>query len=302
MSQAPDAPDPNAPSRAQRLSNAGQAELQRPSAHHALAQPGLPCGSGEHALPPDSPPPVLPPPPTYHHVGLGFELHQYAIGKRRLSLELPALVHGSATSAQSFIDAKGTKLPLAPDAQTHDPKKLTPPGPGDLDPFAARLTSGAGKLKVETTVDGYTRQGGGNANLNDLLGRSIAIHLQRSGILKPVGSGNFKGSMLGTPEAGLNNTEMMALKVFTFVQAMVDGQETIREVIDGKLDQVVTDKEYDERKLAVPLVYSDALCGSMPLIPGVYQVVVLLRDTTIDQPGSGGFVLKEVHCDGDPLY
>jgi hypothetical protein len=294
---------PEGQPRSQRLSNAGQAEQQRPSAQQSLGSASLTCSSGEHASQlQGTQPPVLPPRPHFHHVGLGFELQAYRIGARQRSLQLPARSHGAAKTAQNFIDAKGSKLPLAANPQTHHPKQLTPPGAGDLDPFTGLLTSGAGKLKVEPTVMGYTRVGAAEGQLNDLLGRSIAVHLQRSGILKPSGSGNFKGSMLGKPEAGLNNTEMLALRIYTYVQAMVDGQEAIYAVLDGKLDKVVTRAFYDDRKLAVPNVYADSLCGAMPLIPGVYQVVVLLRDATLDQPGNGGFMLVEVHCDGDPLY
>jgi hypothetical protein len=48
--------------------------------------------------------------------------------------------------------------------------------------------------------------------------------------------------------------------------------------------------------------YTHPLGGAMPLIPGVYQIYVLLEDRSTGQPGSGGFELAEVHCDGDCFY
>jgi hypothetical protein len=183
-------------------------------------------------------------------------------------------------------------------------KQVIPPASqeGSPAPFEATFTGGGHSLKSERTVPGYQLDGSSASELNKLMGTTIAVHLQRTGVIRTTDTGNFRDSMLGMPQPGLSTTEMLGIKVYTFMRAKVDGAMGIREVIEGGLERIVSESVYNARKLAQPKVYSGPLSGGMPLIPGVYQVYVLLHDPNETSEGRGQVSLQEVHCDGDPLF
>lgn len=314
MSQVPNSEGGDG-SRADKLKESGEAEQSRPTAHEDVKGSSVSCVSGRRASegssPPISPsePPseddVKPPPikPHYYHVGIDFAVRQYGIGKRDMLLKLPMYVP-TVKSVGLLQKAAASTLPMLGKNAPADLKKITPPASltGAPEPFVASLTQGANRLKVEPKVLGYALDGGASNMLNQLLGTAIAVHLQRTGIIKPNGTGNFRGHMLTPAAKGLETTEMLGLNLHAYLRAKVDGAVVIREIIQGKLGAVVSPADYDKRKLAEPKIYSDALCGSMPLIPGVYQVHVLLNDPTTDAEGAGGVSLAEIHCDGDCLF
>lgn len=315
MSQVPNG-EGQGGSRADKLKESGDQEQARPTAHEDVKGSSVSCTSGRRASqsppggtspgePPgeddDQPPPPIK--PHYYHVGIDFGVSQYGIGTRDMLLKLP-MYAPPLKSASPVQKAQNSSIPLRGKDAAPSPKTMSRPSSltGAPQPFVVSLTNGANRLKVEPKVHGYALDGGANENLNKLLGTGIAVHLQRTGIIKPTGTGNFKGSMLGAPETGLQSTEMMGLNLAAYLRAKVDGAMVIREIVLGKIGAVISQTEYDKRKLAEPKVYSDAQCGSMPLIPGIYQVHVLLEDTTTDSEGAGGVSVVEVHCDGDPLF
>lgn len=309
------AESPTGGSRAANLAHSGEVEQARPTAHQDTKAMALACvtgarvagenlASGDKADEPAAS--TTPPPkePTYHYLGLGFAVRQYGIGTRKMNLKLPAFAHGAVKSAAPLQKDAASALPMARPAQVPNPLIVWPPdtAQGAPTPFTADMTSGGGGLMAEPTVHGYQLHPVANANLNKLLGKTLAVHIQRSGILKPNGQGNFKGDMLAAPEGGLETTEMLGVKLFVYLQARIEGKVVIRELLDGEVKAVIDEDTYTKRKLAEPNTYSDALCGSMPMIPGVYQVHVLLHDAAVDSEGAGGLALSEVHCDGDCLY
>lgn len=301
MSSPPPKNAGNGGSRAQALKSSGKAEQARPTAHEPTDSPCASCRAARRALKA----PLPEDEPRYVHAGMGFAVTQYGIGKRRMALKLPDFAHGDVTTGAPLQNGgAASKLPLAATNEAATPLKITSPDPdaGQPGPFTATLTGGGNALKIEPTVHGYQLDGKSSPALNQLIGKTLAIHIQRTGIIKPTGSGNFGGSMLGVPETSLQVTEMLGLKLFVYLRAKIGGKVEIRELIDGKIAAVISQTEYDKRKLAEPKVYSDAFCGSMPVIPGIYQIHALLDDPNTDSEGNGAITLSEVHCDGDSLY
>ena len=293
------------PARSEQLRQSGELEQGSATAHQKVGAATLSCETAHHALAVSGLPANEPVKPQFFHVGVDFTVRQYGIGKRKIGLKLPAYVHASLSSNHAAYDSGAdTALPMAKASEPLTPLKIQPQASqtGSPEPFQARLSGGDNALKAQPTVMGYELVGKANKNLNALLGKSLAIHIQRSGILKPNGSGNFKGTMLGTPSADLATTEMLGMKLFVYLRAKVDGQVAIRELVDGKLGQVVPLTQYEQRKLMVAKEFSNNFSGAMPLMPGVYQVHALLDDPGIDAKGAGAIVLAEVHCDGDCLY
>ena len=284
------------------LERAGESEQASPSADQQVAQPSTTCPNASQPQTVSEAPPA----PQYYQLGISLDVTQYGIGKRKLGLKLADFANSAVTSATSLQPATLSDSLPAGEAGKRDPLKIQPPAGNDAapQPFVAEITEKQNRLKVSPAVEGYELVGGGAAGLNALLGRTLAVHVQRTGILKPNGSGNFKGTMLGVPESGLNATEVLGIKLYVFVRAQVDkkGTTEIRELVDGKIGAVVAQADYDKRKLMEPKPYNHNLGGAMPLVPGVYQIYALLEDRSVGQPGSGGFELAEVHCDGDCLF
>lgn len=273
--------------KAQQLKMADQKLAASPTGDRKVDEPILPCQAK--------------PKKTYHHIGVGVSFRQYEITGRTGKLEVPARANAGVKDMEALNKASGSAfVPANASDPNPSPLKLYIPGssPGHEKDFAAETTTGASRLIVESAVQGYQLDGAANAKLNALMGKSLALHFQRSGILKPSGTGNFKGSFLHAQEKGLHTTEMMGLKLFVYARMELNGKLGIYEVVDGKLNGAALSPEvYEKRKLIRDIQYSDAFCGGMPLIPGVYQIHVLL-----DSSGGGAFSLTEIHCDGDPIY
>lgn len=288
--------------RSESLERAGEEEQSSATADQQAAEPSTTCPNAGQPQPANEATPA----PTYYQLGLSFDLTQYGIGKRKLGVKISDFSNGEVTSATGLQRADlADSLPRG-EPGTRDPLKLQPPAgtDGAPEPFLGEITEKKNRLKVGPAIKGYELVDGGADKLNGLIGRTLAIHVQRSGILKPNGSGNFRGTMLGKPESGLNATEVLGIKLYVFLRAQL-GKEAaeIRELVDGKIGALVAQADYDKRKLILKDANKGhALGGDMPLIPGVYQIYVLLEDRSTGQPGSGGFELAEVHCDGDCLY
>ena len=290
--------------RSESLERAGEEEQSSATADQQVAEPSTTCPNAGQPQPANEAAPA----PTYYQLGLSFDLTQYGIGKRKLGVKISHFSNDEVTpkTAASLHRADlADSLPRG-EPGTRDPLKLQPPAGADgaPEPFLGEITEKEQRLKVGPAIKGYELVKGGSATLNALIGRTLAIHVQRSGILKPNGSGNFRGGMLGKPESGLNATEVVGIKLYVFLRAQVGTEATeIRELVNGEIGQVVDQALYDKRKLIEKDAYKGhAHGGNMPLVPGVYQIYVLFEDRTTGQPGSGGFELAEVHCDGDCLY
>lgn len=284
--------DPTPSDKSARLKTADQVMAASPTGDRTAGDPVLPCDAT--------------PRKDYHYIGVGIALQQYPIGSRSEGLNLPARANSTVADMTVLNAAKDSALVPANSSDKNPcPLKLYPPGTSLTKAFLGEVTMGASRLIVESTVPGYQADGTENAWLNKLLGQSLGLHYQRSGILRPTGTGNFQGSFLGAQETGLNNTEMMGAKVYIYVRMELNGKQGIYEVVDGALNATaLTEDEYKDRVLIInsrdntpKIQYRDEYCGGMPLIPGVYQVHVL-----IESAGNGTVSLKEVYCDGDPLY
>lgn len=241
----------------------------------------------------------------WYHVGLRFDVRQYNIKdaknpkERKLALELPVSANDPVSEAKKLNDLSGSEFPATKSNDNpRSPKKSYPVGadPDMPDAIQADLTSQS-KLKWENTVEGYQLDGK-EASLNECLGKAIAIHLKRTGTYTTVDTGNFKASTLGKRSTALQNTEKMGIKLFAYLKSKIGGKDGIYEIKDGAIGATVSQADYDKRKrIEDGNKFSDKECGAMPLIPGVYQVHVLIADA-----GVGAFSIEEVYCDGDCIY
>ena len=284
---------PAAATRAGQLAISGVSEQSRSTANQPVRSSFLTCTAGETT-------------PHFYHLGLDIKVRQYGIGKRKMNLVLPtSTLKGMDRKEKAEVD--GPSLPMAAPGAIATTLKLHPPPTteGSPEPFTATFATGANSLKSEAPVKGYQLDDSSLALINPLLGRAIAVHLQRSGILRPRGTGNFDAGKLGAPVTELQNTEIIGMKVHAYLRAKVNGQTLIREIVEGKVGKVILQKTYDDLKQAEPNVFTGEaakLSGSMPLIPGVYQIHVLFQDPNEHDKGGGAISIQEVHCDGDPLY
>jgi len=271
----------------ERLEKAQQSREESPTGERKVEGPVMPCQASVTK--------------SYHHLGFGLGFGQYPIDRREMALEVPVLNNPGVRNVEPVHAAAGNAFEGS--RTTDEPrsaKKIYAPNayPDNPSVFGAELAMGDNRLVVESGVLGYQLDGATNANLNEFLGKTLALHFSRSGVLRPTGTGNFEASYLGDQERYQNLTEMMGVKLFVYVRLELDGKMGIRELVDGKLKPDILDlNEYRKRVIIQTDQYRDAMCGSMPLIPGLYQVHVLLNSE-----GGGAFSLLSAYCDGDPFY
>lgn len=234
----------------------------------------------------------------YYHVGLRFKVQQYNIAGRKMKLELPIRPNSALANMDAFHALTGSEYaPAAADETPRAPKKLYAIGGAQDAPdhYEGDLAC-ATQLIAEDGLEGY-QKGGKQGDLNEFLGKAIAMHLSRTRTFRVASTGNFDAKDLQRVDA-LAETEKMGIKLFVYLRAKVDNKtDRIFEVVNGELGAVVSDSEYRQRKLIESKPHSDSEGGAMPFIPGVYQIHAL-----IEGAAEGSFALKEVYCDGDCIY
>lgn len=235
----------------------------------------------------------------YHHVGLRVAVCQYGIDRRKLSLKLPVVAHGEAKGMESLHDL--TTSGFAPSQSSDNPpspKKLYPIGDPDSPVYVQADMTCATQLILESPAPGY-HQGSQQGALNEFLGKALAIHLFRTGTFKATTSwtSSIYDDSRRVLVTGPLATEKMGIKVFAYLFADIGGKMGIYEIKNGTLGGEVTEAEYKKRKYIATNQFTDGDAGAMPLIPGVYQVHVLLDGTS-----EGSFGLKEIYCDGDRIF
>ena len=244
---------------------------------------------------------------TYTHLGLRLRVSQYPIGGRKLALDVPVIADAeSIRPADEFHKLTGSGFkPAEPIDNPPSPHKLYKLGAdGGQAVFQCDLTNNAGFLR-ETGVDYYQRQKSGKAEsqLNNLLGQSFALHLQRSGVFRNPKTGNFYCTDIQANTPALIKTEKFAAKFFVYIDMKLNGKAGVYLIENGKISLAsISAQEYDEIKhlnserWSFQPRYSDKQWGKMVLNPGVQQFHVLLAES------GASFILKEVYCDGDRIY
>lgn len=236
----------------------------------------------------------------YTYLGLRLSVRQYPIGGRKLALDVPMYLEsgGGAYRDKAFNDLTDSAFKLA---ETID-KPLSAHKLYNLGPdrhsrtiLQCDLTTAYGFLR-ETGIDYYQRYGKLESQLNSFLGRSFALHIQRSGVFRNPSTGNFYCTdiQVGTP--ALIKTEKFAAKFSVYVEMKLDGKTGIYRIKRGTVDnEAISPQIYDQEKYLASN-FSDEAWGEMPLSPNVQQFHVLLTES------GQSFILKEVYCDGDCIY
>lgn len=262
------------------------AELQAsPSGDRKVTSPMLPCGAT--------------PKKVWHHVGLSLEVAQFDIGKRVQALSLPSLNHPEPKKAvEPLHELKPGAGDLLPGSEGDSSMlRIRPPAAGQG--FLATLSTGCNALREESGGEAPTLHLDSKAcaSMNAVLGKALGIHIERTGVYAPYAT--ERGLWyLRNPEDKSMATEKLGLKLFVYLLVELNGAKPakIYEVKQGKFTATVVEQAtYDQRKLMNTTEFSSESGGAMPLLPGAYQVHVLLEAVGRD------FRLVEAHCDGDPL-
>lgn len=254
------------------------------------------------------------------YLGLRFSVRQYPIIGRKWSLSLPVVEHEKAKQVSEVekLDNAEHRLTIRhakkPPLHPYDPRKYLPPDKNlyDLgndrnnpDRIQASLTMNVPLVKdlkkgfrgvkdnekTEKEIDAE--------DLNDVLGQVVAIYVMRDHTYRYTDTGMFSCAKIGGLDSTLLVTEKLAIKLFAYVKTTIAGKTGIFEIKKGVVDvaKSLTKKEYDEFKLIKVDQFHSPACGSMPLIPGIMQVHVLIEQTDSDK-----FILNEVYCDGDRVF
>lgn len=235
------------------------------------------------------------------HLGLWLQVDQYPVAGRETSVFLTAVDNSKTKEAGDFhkltdspykTSSNVNALPEPPELNTLYPIKNTA---APVRKFEAGVTTKAMLVK-KTGDQGYDVEETADASWNSRLGMSLAFHVRRTRTFRPTGSGNFDWKKIERVE-GPSATEKFGVKVFAYVKGKLYGKPGIYPIDNGKIAPAsIEEKEYTSRKLIEKPQYFDKECVSMPLIPGVHQVHVLIEEK------GGSFRVTEVHCDGDRIF
>ena len=231
----------------------------------------------------------------YYHVGLRMQFSQYAVRGREMSLALPMHPHfvPKETTSEDFHKLSNQTFEPANSCDlVRDTLKVYPL---DKCHFEADLAC-ATQLIAEDGQLGYAK-GPQQTNLNDFLGKAVALHLSRDKTFQVTSTGDFEAKNMQRFDP-LAKTEMLCMELHVYMMAKIDGAaDKIYQIIDGAIAGEITQTDYDKRKYMEEPLHKDKEGGLMPYIPGVYQVHTLIAATQ-----EGDFKLQEVHCDGDCIF
>jgi hypothetical protein len=238
---------------------------------------------------------------SYIHLAIDLILDQYFVNGREQGLKLSALINDWANNADQFHksqdDSFPTRLPVEKPPERLSPYNLYYIGDAVKGPltFRAQMTTSCPLIK-DHGLEGYGFDKSYVSYFNNYLGQGMALHVTRTKTFNNLVSGDFRWKnvrRIGSHAA----TEKMGMKIYVYVRMNLDGKPGIYEVKNGIIIPLPKSQEfYDKRKLIKDDQFTDNECESMPLIPGVHQVSIL-----IEESGSS-FSLKEVYCDGDCIY
>ncbi|MFH1216406.1 MAG: hypothetical protein V1706_07890 [Pseudomonadota bacterium] len=253
------------------------------------------------------------------YIGLKLSIRQYPIKNRRWSLMLPSIAKEKATESDVFhkqgannaLSVKSTAIP--PNHPFNDKEFLPPKDLYDLgvnrnspDSILAALTINEPLVPVKK---GYRLVKEAEKNtknkeaedLNRVLGQAIAIHVLRDRTFELNNTGRFACAWITGQSSAMKPTEKLALILVPYIKTTINDQSGIFEIKNGVVTtDLISEQEYEKRKHIDENQFNGANCGGMPLIPGVLQVHVLIEQDPAS--GTAGFVLKELHCDGDRLF
>lgn len=240
-------------------------------------------------------------------VGVWFTLDQYTIERRSTTLKLAALKNDPAAAVEPFHAAAPTAFASASvTAKVPEPPSLGHIYPvGASPPTAARFEAGltsASVLVPSAVDDGFLVEPGapllppGYREFNEYLGAALAVHVFRTHTFRPRDTGDFAWSKIERVDVAAA-TEKFALKVYPYLKARLNGVLGIFPVGFGVISATPIDEtEYNKRKLIEGDNFKSGECKSMPLIPGVCQIHILI------ELSGGLFRTKEVYCDGDCIF
>lgn len=222
-------------------------------------------------------------------LGIRLQVDQYDITGRQLEFSYPTLKNAAAKAASNF-NSLSKKDPNNSNAY----RALAKKNKFELKKHEADLTTTkAIKFhKIWSLLDKAI------AEVNDDFGQSVGLHIARSKTFEVTESGNFKCKNLAkAPKTSVDATEKMCAKIFPYVKLVAEDVASIYPIVDGIVEfTAISEKEYNSRKRIEKNVYSDSECGSMPLIPGVLQIHILIELLDSD------FKMTEVYCDGDCIF
>lgn len=281
-------------SRAERFNAAEQAERGRPGAHQPAPNASVDCVCPDEVE------------RTHFYLGLHWQVAQYQIGTRDLSLRIQT-VPLPARDPEPFQKQGTAALPVSTahwdmaDVALHA-RTVSPPAESLGYEFNAVITHASQGLKSERLIPGYELESQAEPRLNALLGHALAFQVLRSLTVPHFGSGDFERECVGPPTTILRSTEIVGVQLLVFLRAKLNGRIEIRKMINGQIAGVVSQADYDREKRADVNRHDGEHSGPLNLVPNAYTITVLVQDLEAQQPGRGQFELVEVYCDGDCLW
>jgi len=255
-------------------------------------------------------------PDRVYYLGIGVSCRSFDMGERKQGLGIGVRANRSVEDAEKLYELQENAFETADRREdVISAKKLYPPDhpSGPHADWYCQVTAGETGLGWDQSRTQYEARPVPNRDLNRHLGRALALHFKRSRRLVPppedpdpiVGGQIFDATAVTGPTGLAGNTELLGVKVFAFVDISLNDKPDIHEVIDGSLDKKrLSQRAYDERKLIAEYVIHRGYGGRQAIIPGVYQIYILLKlaPKAPENDPNGGFQLQEMYCDGDPLY
>jgi hypothetical protein len=245
----------------------------------------------------------------YYEFGINFKVQQYAIDGRKLALSVPVRPNSAVPKTTPDVDHPvGNffhQLPTSSFTQSNTcdvppkfKKAYSEGDPNSPTNFVMKLTNNTRLIAEDNFKDGYEDEQSQQADLNDFLGKALAIHLSRTHTLDTQGNwGNWKMKYLQNAGNTFHITEKMCVKLFAYLKTKLHGKEAIYKIEDGKIGSEITEQDYRKAKLLQTDPHSHFEGDSMPCIPGVQQIHILIKSRS-----EGGFNVKEIYCDGDRIY
>lgn len=245
----------------------------------------------------------------YYEFGINFKVQQYEIAWRKLALSVPIISNSAVPkttpndkqAVSEFFHKLSDSAFTQPTTCDKPPKLKNVYAEGNPDwptGFLMKFTNNSRLIAEDDFPNGYEDEQSQQANLNDFLGRALAIHLSRTHTLDTQGNwGNWKMKYLKNAGNTFHVTEKMCVKLFAYLRTKLHGKEAIYKIEDGKIGSEISELDYRKAKLLQTDPHSHFEGGTVPCIPGVQQIHIL-----INSHNEGDFNVEEVYCDGDCIY